>query len=358
MGKVLFLPTLVRKDINRLAKKPTVTTLPNVPTSSVNSMVVNPVSSGVEEHNVDPTAHDFFLEKFLGFPEDDDYILRSKKDGTRYWVQMISGGLVEWFLAGVSKATRNKFNLTTSGPISATMADDTENSRVNVGLTVDAYSKNEMDTALSGKAASNHNHDSSYAALSHNHDDRYYTETEVDDKLDLVSSNQIFDYDPGFNLHMVQGSSTIYSPTYGFFSSGVGIDTVYKSNGQNMYSKLLPAGGATTMRFKIFYSAVQITTGHNTSNWSLNFTFSDPTTVLTTNTFPPGDYESGVDSLTSTLANNATYDDKMKIITLDFDISDYTDNELLIYSWELNKLGTVDTLLNPLFVYKIQVLFI
>ncbi len=58
------------------------------------------------------------------------------------------------------------------------------------------YTETEMDTKLSGKAASSHTHDDRYytesevdtklsgkAASSHTHDDRYYTESEVDTKL-------------------------------------------------------------------------------------------------------------------------------------------------------------------------------
>ena len=58
------------------------------------------------------------------------------------------------------------------------------------------YTETEMDTKLSGKAASSHTHDDRYyteteidtklsgkAASSHTHDDRYYTETEIDTKL-------------------------------------------------------------------------------------------------------------------------------------------------------------------------------
>ena len=58
------------------------------------------------------------------------------------------------------------------------------------------YTESEMDTKLSGKAASSHTHDDRYytesemdtklsgkAASSHTHDDRYYTESEVDTKL-------------------------------------------------------------------------------------------------------------------------------------------------------------------------------
>ena len=40
-----------------------------------------------------------------------------------------------------------------------------------------------LQTALDGKAASGHNHDTVYSKLGHTHDDRYYTETEIDTKL-------------------------------------------------------------------------------------------------------------------------------------------------------------------------------
>lgn len=45
------------------------------------------------------------------------------------------------------------------------------------------YTETEINTILNGKADSNHNHDTAYAAKNHNHDDRYYTESEIDAKL-------------------------------------------------------------------------------------------------------------------------------------------------------------------------------
>lgn len=51
------------------------------------------------------------------------------------------------------------------------------------------YQKSEVDTALSGKADTSHNHDTDYAALGHNHDSRYYTETEVDNLLSAKSDS-------------------------------------------------------------------------------------------------------------------------------------------------------------------------
>ncbi|HAU87780.1 MAG TPA: hypothetical protein DCW90_20520 [Lachnospiraceae bacterium] len=39
-----------------------------------------------------------------------------------------------------------------------------------------------------GAATSGHNHDSEYSKLGHNHDERYYTETEIDTKLDNINS--------------------------------------------------------------------------------------------------------------------------------------------------------------------------
>ena len=42
------------------------------------------------------------------------------------------------------------------------------------------YSKTEIND---GFATASHNHDSKYAAISHNHDDRYYTESEINNKL-------------------------------------------------------------------------------------------------------------------------------------------------------------------------------
>ena len=41
-------------------------------------------------------------------------------------------------------------------------------------------SQSDLQSALDGKAAANHNHDGSYSALGHTHDDRYYTEAETD----------------------------------------------------------------------------------------------------------------------------------------------------------------------------------
>lgn len=50
--------------------------------------------------------------------------------------------------------------------------------------------------ALTGKADSNHNHDSAYAAKSHTHDDRYYTETEMNTKLAGKQDKLTFDTTP------------------------------------------------------------------------------------------------------------------------------------------------------------------
>ena len=48
------------------------------------------------------------------------------------------------------------------------------------------YTESEIDTKLNGKANSSHTH--SYAASSHTHDDRYYTETEVNSKITAATS--------------------------------------------------------------------------------------------------------------------------------------------------------------------------
>lgn len=45
------------------------------------------------------------------------------------------------------------------------------------------YRKSEVDTQLSSKSPTSHNHDSLYSPLAHNHDGRYYTETETDTLL-------------------------------------------------------------------------------------------------------------------------------------------------------------------------------
>ncbi len=87
----------------------------------------------------------------------------------------------------------------TNGVLTLTTTDDntvTVTLDGRYALIANTYTKTEVDTKLSGKAASNHNHDSAYytktevdtklsgkAASNHNHDGAYYTKTEVDTKV-------------------------------------------------------------------------------------------------------------------------------------------------------------------------------
>ena len=68
------------------------------------------------------------------------------------------------------------------GGISGTLADQTD-----------------LQNALDGKAAANHNHDAAYSAIGHTHDDRYYTEAETDallaDKADSADLGALADHD-------------------------------------------------------------------------------------------------------------------------------------------------------------------
>ena len=56
-----------------------------------------------------------------------------------------------------------------------------------------------VKTALDGKAAASHNHDSAYAAADHTHDERYYTETEMNTKLAAKQDALTFDTAPTAN---------------------------------------------------------------------------------------------------------------------------------------------------------------
>ena len=63
-------------------------------------------------------------------------------------------------------------------------------------ITGDLADQTDLKTALDGKAAANHNHDSAYAAKSHNHDERYYTESEMNTKLAAKQDALTFDSAP------------------------------------------------------------------------------------------------------------------------------------------------------------------
>lgn len=62
------------------------------------------------------------------------------------------------------------------------------------------YTEAEVDSKLNGKANSTHTHN--YAASSHSHDDRYYTESEVDSKLsEKANSSHSHDYAASNHSH-------------------------------------------------------------------------------------------------------------------------------------------------------------
>ena len=75
-----------------------------------------------------------------------------------------------------------------------------------------------VKTALDGKAAASHNHDSAYAAADHTHDERYYTETEMDELLSgKAAAGHVHDerYYTQDELFVMLGNKANLSHTHG-----------------------------------------------------------------------------------------------------------------------------------------------
>lgn len=53
------------------------------------------------------------------------------------------------------------------------------------------YTESEMDTKLSNKSDTSHNHDSRYPLIGHTHDERYYTEAEIDAKYSAITATEL-----------------------------------------------------------------------------------------------------------------------------------------------------------------------
>lgn len=84
-----------------------------------------------------------------------------------------SGNFLKWLSSGAAQWANITWNDITGKPSSFPPSTHTHDDRY--------YTESEVNTKLDGKANTNHTHN--YAATSHTHDDRYYTESEIDTKF-------------------------------------------------------------------------------------------------------------------------------------------------------------------------------
>ena len=91
----------------------------------------------------------------------------------------------------------------------------------------------DLKTALDGKAAADHNHDSAYAAKSHNHDERYYTESEINSKLAEKQNALTFDSAPTANSTNPVTSGGVKTALDGKAASDHNHDSAYAAKSHN-----------------------------------------------------------------------------------------------------------------------------
>lgn len=84
-----------------------------------------------------------------------------------------SGNFLKWLSSGAAQWANITWSDITGKPSSFPPSTHTHDDRY--------YTESEVNTKLDGKANTNHTHN--YAATSHTHDDRYYTESEIDTKF-------------------------------------------------------------------------------------------------------------------------------------------------------------------------------
>lgn len=98
-------------------------------------------------------------------------------------------------------------------------------SKINRKGTLLTIKDSEARNSLQTKSNINHNHDSSYSALGHTHDDRYYTESEVDTKLNGKANTSHTHDDRYYQKSQVYQKSETYTKkeTEGYVQSKFGL---------------------------------------------------------------------------------------------------------------------------------------